>query len=532
MRKILSQIKRNEDNYAIDYIDCFEKSFGIAMEGVQQGYSNLYYLLLKYYSLYITNEFSYDYFADQPRHLKEYFLLNQLISTKLGCELHLNPVNSYAEMLEVVTNHIEQGRPVLFQGNLRELYYSSHFQETDWPHLFLIHGYDNQKHIYFILDGVQKMMDIHRYEPFVIEQQSIYKVFCSFKKVYDSNLVYAIQFAHEVNTQEIILDLFRSMFHYDNNYSSKEIELMKWLNNNFTDRDKEYDYLQMELVNIPKQKEVFFSELIASIERLLQQEDLTSHLKAEVNQLILQWKLTINRFIIMTQRGREINLEELVSPCLESEIQIRKSIAMLEDKVRTISTTNVGEIWRFENNQDQIITIEKESLTFSFENNKLYNSWVTDEAPKAMFERAVFLKNDFVFKVDVDYDNFGNVMLFHSGIVFYCNSGVLHYWGVYCGHSILLSKVKDFTNYAQIPLESKRVTLQVRREQNAYYLGYSVEHNEEIKEVFTIESLGEIGSIGVGCKTWNEAYPLKIRFLNNKVIEMTSNEITKIPPSS
>ena len=49
---------------------------------------------------------------------------------------------------KIIINLIKSNKPVLLTGNLKELYYSSHYKEQDARHLFLIVGYDNEKKIY------------------------------------------------------------------------------------------------------------------------------------------------------------------------------------------------------------------------------------------------------------------------------------------------------------------------------------------------------------------------------------------------
>ncbi|HHJ7430555.1 TPA: hypothetical protein ACQM7H_001710, partial [Streptococcus pyogenes] len=48
----------------------------------------------------------------------------------------------------------------------------------------------------------------------------------------------------------------------------------------------------------------------------------------------------------------------------------------------------VEQLYIFENNEDGIIEVDKDNFKFKFTGSKLYNTWLGDDSPKAIFSKS------------------------------------------------------------------------------------------------------------------------------------------------
>lgn len=54
-----------------------------------------------------------------------------------------------------IQNYINKGYVTVLDGNLISLFYSEQYMEKDWPHCFIITGYDTDKKLYYVIDDIQ-----------------------------------------------------------------------------------------------------------------------------------------------------------------------------------------------------------------------------------------------------------------------------------------------------------------------------------------------------------------------------------------
>jgi hypothetical protein len=507
MRKILVQLKPNRDQYTVDYISCYEKPLGIAVEALQPGYGRMFYVWLKLMRAYHNVSDNSDCVFRYAREILPRFGLN------------LNTFNLPGDLLAWIKDEIDQRHPVLVPGNLRELFYSYHYKTTDWEHLFLISGYDDEKEIFFVLDGCQKSSEEFRYEPFVIPFNIIAEMYESYKMVFLLTKVYAIEtITREADNPAIILlDSLNFLTDQLHEQPYREVPLMERpLSGPVT-----ANIISLPLFKIVKHKDLLYSELIDQMqEHLKLEEDDLSDLSKLKNNLIEEWNLVINSYIISAVRKKTFPAAEKAAGAMNADQCMRKKLRDAGERWLALNPNGTdkqsatAKAFLLENNEDQLIVFDGSKISMDFRGDKLYNCWISDNSPKAMCRQTDFLREDFHFSVQMNVTAASDETLYHSGIIFRTTFGELYYWGIINGSAVMLSKIGDFQDVSNTQYKENQVILQIRKSLNQYMFGFSHIDGREMNNVLSTSDIGEIAQIGIGCKTWDKADPLRIEFSN------------------
>lgn len=505
-RKILLNIKPIDEQYTLDYLSCFEKPMGIAAEGLKQHSSSWLYIYLKFILSYNT---------DETRDIDFFDLCGKILSN-LGMQIYLNEPEDDDDLHKIIKKEINLNRPVLLLGNLKAIPYSIYYHESDWPHLYLIYGYDEMKKIYYIIDGTQIKKSIHIYDEFVLEYHIIEKTYLSYMKTYDFKLIYSIN-RDDNKIEELILlnNFFEFIKEKKTAQPYFEVDLMHEYNN-LTDSEMN-DYF-LNLWQIHKHKRVMFQQIISVFRRIKKEDREIIDIEEAMDTVTATWKKAIIKFSLDIRRNKILCIDDYVLYPIELEKKLLISMNQMNEKIqfefnceKKIGETLTNQ-WSFENNKDSIISIKNEQLQFSFCSHKLYNSWVNDESPKAFINNTDLLNNDFVFQTKMSVEIDDDKVFFHGGIVFKTTAGNLYYWGIHCGDIIILSKMGNSTPYSLALLDTLTIYLRIRKEGSTYYFGYSEDSIGTFTDIYITEELGEIQLLGVGCKTWEEVRNINIVF--------------------
>ncbi|MNW37842.1 hypothetical protein D3C74_148950 [compost metagenome] len=507
MRNILVQIRGNEDKedtYSLDYLSCYEKPLGIALDGLYENSSSLFYIYLKLFSSYNTS-------MDPINGL---FEMAEMILPKIGFILHKHQPKNPNDIHAIIKSQIDIKRPVFVSGNQKEIPYSIYYKDEDWPHLYLIYGYDDDKELYFIIDGTQNRRDISQYTDFVLESNILQKSYTSFVETFHSELLYSIQTINLVPNQ---FDCYKKMLEeaevYINKQPFKELDIMKGYYDRITElTENEILSCYQNLLQIIKNKKVMFNEMIKVIKLNAGNTYHYGAIEELSVELFSSWNKVIVNYIMSLYRRKKLNIQEVSY----SSIKIEKKMKDLLMSTKIIkSLTETPSQWLLENNKDSIIKINSEnSMEFNFSTNKVYNTWVNDDSPKAFFRNNEFVKGNFVFQTILSFDNFYKNPFFHGGIIFRTTTGMLYFWGVHCSNTLILTKIGENTPMIIKQINSNAVKLQIKRVNRDYYFGHSEITEEEIKEIYMAKKIDDIYSLGLGCKTWEESSLLTLHFSN------------------
>lgn len=506
MKVIIDEMKPNNIDYSVDYISCYQKAFGTCLNKFNPDYARLFYMLSSACKCYEFSKFKdLDFQAIQSKIINDVFQIS-FATEKVSDNFH-----------DEIMDHIKAGNPVVVPGNLRELFYSQHYKESDWGHPFIIKGFDSDKQLYYIIDDAHLTGDVSK--DFSIRYEDLESVFNAFNTFISSDVKHRI-YVFSKNSKNLkepydvfseIISIYLDEYHYEH----KEKILLdqicqdELLKGNYENQFFNPLYI---LKNMPKYKEVFFAELIHSFQLYMDVSEKTlTNLENQKNDLKSLWEMCINSFFKKYYR----NSQDMCLPNIDLAIKAERSIY---DEIKFICNSKSGNksdlkkaesSYVIENGQG-IVTYKENTFCFNFDGSQIYNTWFHDESPKVMYD-AILLNNKFQVSVEIA-DNPENAD-FTAGIVLKTVDEQIFFFGIDGEKRINLDKANAVESYSEILGKFKKVTLSVDlSEEKKCNFVYKLPNKEESFLFHSLEISAEIKSIGFGCKTYNRAKLLDVRF--------------------
>lgn len=351
---IINSLNPNKDNYKLDEVNCFEKSIGIILDSYNDKFSSLFYMLLKLCQSYNMTNF----LDDSSKFELSTFLniVNKFFN--IHCE-EVTPVNFNNFIEENLTNK----NRVLVPGNLKELYYSNYYKVTNWPHLFVITGFDSQQKIFNIIDNIQFKPEISKFDNFTIEYNTLQSLFESYYNNYYSNKIIIFHennnFIH-LNHFDILIKILSIYLYKLHAQPYKEVDQVNFIID--TIKNSDYNLLKVDLandifgnckiseyttymINGVKRKNVFFIELITNIKYFVNDNNIIESLNDKRNSIISSWEKIINTSIVNIYRCKTFDLQDTINNVISLEEEFSKLILSLK---YYISSSN-DNIKRYEN---------------------------------------------------------------------------------------------------------------------------------------------------------------------------------------
>ncbi|MCX8129427.1 MAG: BtrH N-terminal domain-containing protein [Clostridia bacterium] len=503
-KKILSNIKHYKDIYSIDKVNCYEKPLGIVLDSFDSRFSGIFFMYTKLSSFCHKNSFLNN------------DILKDIIENKLELKFGIHQPTDFHSFIK---ENIDSQTCVLVPGNLKELYYTNHYRQADWDHLFLIIGYDDNKEIYYMMDGAHK--DSYFYSEFVVQFDVLEKMYISYCEAFKTNNLYTIKSANndkQVRILDLIIDCMDTFLSLEKGFSYKEIKYV----DDILKRLEKQEYSEAadicnHLYRIINYKEVFYSELAYNTSFYLKNNDLVEKLTALSKLLATRWSNISN--ICSTNCFRKKcctvsdELEEVTG--LEKELedtllQIKKQLVRLSPEEDNYNKS--GFIWVFENNEDNVISVSDSSCNFYLNKEKEYTCWLGDHAPKVFLRNFDSSSNSFEFTTRHTFSKSDPDIKFHGGIVFRDDSGSLYFWGNYCGECLLLEKIGENSKLDRVDIGGCDIILGLRKKGNTFYFEYSFSDESNMILAYEIDDICKIQQIGLGCKTWSAHGELKMEF--------------------
>lgn len=510
---LINKIKANKDEYSYDQINCFEKPVGIILNNFCQTSGNLFYMYVSLLKGYKINK---------PRHqgLRSSGEMTAIIHIlKDIFNIDLNQASLTEELHNPLMSRLSSQNPVLVPGNLKELYYSNFYKTENWPHLFLLKGFDFEKSIYYILDSVQLRTDTGTYKDFVIEYSKLERVFKSYVETYDVNDFYYFRdnFIKEIyplrtillNCLDVYLDEMQAQ-------PFREVDILNMI------ADKTYDIYDLSalLMKTIKYKNVFFQELIGNVKSIGREGCFCDEFSTITRDIINEWNTFSNLYIADTYRNKPIDINKvnnkirqitaLEKNAKDMVYQIYK--ALMKEQMENKEKNHKEVEFIFENNDNNIISQSApDEFIFSLCDGKIYNSWTDDNAPKVLLcnmnlDHCLF--NIKIKKIEMDINS-----QFLAGIVLRTKSNDLYFWGILSGKSLRFEHSGVTEKIFDIPKlrTNEEIMFQVRVNGTRCEFHYSYEEGlyEYAGEYDLKEELMEIG---IGCKTWDCTEKIKIIF--------------------
>lgn len=501
MRNKKIRARANVESYSLDLVNCFERSFGLCVNMTQKKYSDLLFMMNDFIRCYGIPYKEFETFE------REAYLCEQIF--EIECKKRF--VNN--DLKSCIKESLREDHLVLAPGNLKKLFYSDQYMEIDWPHLFFVTGFNEDKNLFYLLDSTQLKSNDPKEKEFVIDQDYFIKVFDGYFNAFPSNslpYVFSIDFSRLPNKIELVIKKCYELIlsRYMNDMTYQEIRIMNQV--------ESINSSLNSVFNMPKRKKFFYEILWKTfIDFHLMEKEQSDYLNNLLDILIDKWQIYINSFYKnMLQNLPQTNfslLEEIIE--LEEEIRLinqKKLTKYIEDSTKTnfeIMESDSENI--LENNSDEIIKKDGNNFIFTFSGDKLYNTWFDDESPKiccGIEDSIDFSTTVTVLENDYRAD-------FVAGI--YLRTATdLFFFGIDSCRRINIDKTKKVNSVEHIVGNFSSISLRV------YFTAgicsfYVVQENELIllhKELLSKQRI----EVGLACKTYTEPHPLKIYFENKK----------------
>ncbi|HFZ4216750.1 TPA: hypothetical protein ACIKIC_002108, partial [Streptococcus pneumoniae] len=199
-------------------------------------------------------------------------------------------------LTEFIVKNINKYGSVFVPINLKEIYYSAYYKEQDWPHLFLINGYDKEKELFYVIDATQIYSDILTEQNFCITFEILERAYKSYfhQTILNKEKEYIFvvtTVVNELTETEIFHETFKYLFN-QSSISSRELEIVYKI---LTNRDFT---LLANLKNITKKKKLFFTIFFEKLRvyELISNKELL-YLSRTVETILEEWTIFINRCI-------------------------------------------------------------------------------------------------------------------------------------------------------------------------------------------------------------------------------------------
>ncbi|HGQ7723235.1 TPA: hypothetical protein ACL1V9_000355 [Streptococcus pneumoniae] len=366
-------------------------------------------------------------------------------------------------LTEFIVKNINKYGSVFVPINLKEIYYSAYYKEQDWPHLFLINGYDKEKELFYVIDATQIYSDILTEQNFCI-------------------------------TFEILERAYKSYFHQT-----------------ILNKEKEYIFVVTTVVNELTETEIFHE----TFKYLFNQSSISSR-ELEIVYKILtnrDFTLFINRCIknILKNDTKLVNYDFFVLEEKKIFDFFSKQASRYKERLFEIISSNsnrYNEVFECIQNSGKIITITEDNsrkFRFSFIGDKIYNSWFNDDSPKVRINQDL---NYLIVKINVIHKEKDSK--FVAGLYCFIDDN-LYYFGLDSNYFINLDLMGKTPEIFRKRLETSEVYLKISRQEDSCKFSYSVDGITYFYAT-SLDIRSCHFSCGIGCKTYSKPTPLCIDF--------------------
>lgn len=454
MKYINSSLKPVDNYYSLEEVTCFDRLLGIFLNSINNSYCDLFYMINNFYRCYKVDDSKNEYDFEREMHiLRNFFCIE---SEKI------NFSDEYV-LTEFIVKNINKYGSVFVPINLKEIYYSAYYKEQDWPHLFLINGYDKEKELFYVIDATQIYSDILTEQNFCI-------------------------------TFEILERAYKSYFHQT-----------------ILNKEKEYIFVVTTVVNELTETEIFHE----TFKYLFNQSSISSR-ELEIVYKILtnrDFTLFINRCIknILKNDTKLVNYDFFVLEEKKIFDFFSKQASRYKERLFEIISSNsnrYNEVFECIQNSGKIITITEDNsrkFRFSFIGDKIYNSWFNDDSPKVRINQDL---NYLIVKINVIHKEKDSK--FVAGLYCFIDDN-LYYFGLDSNYFINLDLMGKTPEIFRKRLETSEVYLKISRQEDSCKFSYSVDGITYFYAT-SLDIRSCHFSCGIGCKTYSKPTPLCIDF--------------------
>lgn len=490
-KSFLSNLNQCNIPYSLETVDCFERAFSICLDSLKPGYANIFLLLNAYDKCYGPLFGHEDDIFMQKIKFIDYYM-------NIGVQKIITSKN----IISILEYFLSQNCPVIVPINLRYLFYSDKYLEEDWPHPFIIKGFNSKKKIFYILDNTQMRSVEISESDFSIEYDLLVKVFNAyFSRIETHQSPFILVF--EEKKAEKYLDEVMIFKKFIQDIDMKKIECIEF-------KILKGLYLEHEtnILNYPKYKDLLFT-LIFKYLKLLDIDICAHDFENMRDDIVNLWLIIVRRSYKNLLKNGIFSLEDSKVKeidYMEKKLWMELHDLLIQTDIDTLSfQQHLHSKVRFENNDDGIITGTLDKYCFNFSGEKLYNSWFDDKSPKVVMVSG----NEFSLKTNVEVNTNGVDVYFVSGL-FIRDFDNLYYFGLDSNRRINLDKANKISSIKEVIQNLSKLGLEIKFSNRLCKLYYVTNETKRLFYEFNTES--DTIECGIGCKTYESAKPIVATF--------------------
>jgi hypothetical protein len=334
MNKLIP-VDGSQNTYSFEYINCFEKPLGIILHNYGEMYPGIFHLYLKLIQCYKINGFeASDIFYTVGFNKALKYVIEDVLKFRTcikTCEV--NGLHS------VIKGCIDQGIVALVPGNLKLFYNSPYYGVSNWQHLFLVNGYDEDKEVYYLSDSNHSDGNNgQNYKSLVFGRSYLEALFQAAKESFHLSCVWGIcrEDGNKKSERELLMNLLDMYLHQTDRQPYYEVDYIERINREIregrTAGHQENDY---EIVNSidfiflrsVKYKETFYNELLHILQRYGADQDKLDRIRELERTLLKQWLNLANNALVFQFLKRQVDLYDDIFDCIETEKNMKLIIA-------------------------------------------------------------------------------------------------------------------------------------------------------------------------------------------------------------
>ena len=494
-RAFLLNVKQCNIPYSLETVDCFERAFSICLNSIKPGYANIFLLLNAYDK---CSGFS-------NKHVDDVFM-RKINFIRYYMNIEVQKIIIRKNIIPTLEDFLTKNFPVIVPINLKYLFYSDKYLEEDWPHPFVIKGFDHKKKIFYILDYTQLKSDQIQENDFSIDYDSLVQVFESyFFNINDYESPFILVFKDNklknfLNDIVIFKDFMQNIDIEKMQY--KELKILREENSS-----ELYEH-KTNILNYPKYKDLMFA-LIYQYLTLLNIDIDIDEFENLKSKLVNLWFIIVRCSFKNLLKGVGGSLEDSKIKeveLMEKNLWVKLCNLLINNNINTLNSQSLPlSIVKFENNNDGIINKKSNKYFFTFSGEKLYNSWFADKSPKVV----ILNSSKFSLTTNVEVSINSSETYFVAGI-FIRDFDNLYYFGLDSSRRINLDKANKVSSIKETITNVSKLSLEVKFSNHLCKLYYIIDETKKIFHQFSTES--DTIECGIGCKTYESPKPMVATF--------------------
>ncbi len=334
-------VSAKDSKYSFECVNCFEKPVGIIIDKFGKHYQNMFYLFLKLIQCYKIKGFvdsSFFYTIDYNEALK------YVVEDVLGFHSRITIAN-VDTLHSVIKDYIDHDMYALVPGNLKKHCKTPYYKKNEWPHLFLVNGYDDEKEIYYVEDSNHaKGNNGECYTSMVMSYDFLESLYESAEESFQISSIWGIYTTPKKmrSIKELLLEFLDMYLNCVEKQPYYEVDYIEQINRVVIEgRETEYDEndygiiksIDFVFLRSIKYKELMYNQFIEILEHLEIERNIIEQIEAVKVSVLTNWYNVANKALVYKFLKQSIDLVDDVFDCIELEKKMYCQMIVLMDRL-------------------------------------------------------------------------------------------------------------------------------------------------------------------------------------------------------